>query len=60
MAHRWTATWARRAAAEAKKNLKYLTRTDFLLQFVWMPVKPEAQPKTPEELKTKLEEEAPS
>ena len=35
-----------------------LTRTDFLLQFVWVPVKPEIVPKTPEELKTKLEEEA--
>ena len=39
-----------------KKDLKTLTRTDFLLQFVWVPVKPENQPKTPEELKTKLDE----
>lgn len=42
--------------AVSKKDLKMLTRTDFLLQFVWVPVKPEAQPKTPEELKTKLED----
>ena len=39
-----------------RRTMKNLTRTDFLLQFVWEPVKPEAQPKTPEELKTKLEE----
>ena len=39
-----------------KKDLKTLTRTDFLLQFVWVPVKPENQPKTPEELKAKLDE----
>jgi type IV pilus assembly protein PilM len=42
--------------AVSKKDVKWLTRTDFLLQFVWVPVRPEAQPKTPEELKTKLEE----
>ena len=41
----------------SKKDLKISTRTDFLLQFVWVPVKPDAQPKTPEELKTKLEDE---
>jgi type IV pilus assembly protein PilM len=42
--------------AVSKKDYKMLTRTDFLLQFVWVPVLPDAQPKTPEELKTKLEE----
>ena len=41
-----------------KKDMKLLTRTDFLLQFVWIPVKPGSLPKTPEELKTKLEDEA--
>jgi hypothetical protein len=44
------------AGAPSKKDYKMLTRTDFLLQFVWVRVKPEAQPKTPEELKAKLEE----
>jgi type IV pilus assembly protein PilM len=34
-----------------------LTRTDFLLQFVWVPAKPGALPQTPEELKTKLADE---
>ena len=44
--------WACRAtAADAKKQLKTLTRTDFLLQFVWKPVKPEELPKTEEERK---------
>src|SRR5262249_25585869 len=33
----------------------FLTRTDFLIQFVWQP-KPEEKPKTPEEEKTKLED----
>ena len=32
------------------------TRTDFLIQFVWQPPKPEDQPKTPEELKAKIAE----
>jgi type IV pilus assembly protein PilM len=40
--------------AVSKKDLKMLTRTDFLLQFVWVPVTPEAEPKTTEELKTRL------
>ena len=42
--------------AEAKKQIKTLTRTDFLLQFVWKPVKPEELPKTEEEQKTKVKE----
>ena len=42
--------------AEAKKQIKTLTRTDFLLQFVWKPVKPEDLPKTDEEQKTKVKE----
>jgi type IV pilus assembly protein PilM len=45
------------SAGVAKKDLKLLTRTDFLLQFVWIP-KPGSLPTTPEELKTKLEDEA--
>jgi type IV pilus assembly protein PilM len=44
------------AGAVKKGDVTFLTRTDFLLQFVWVPVKPDAQPKTPEELKTKLED----
>jgi type IV pilus assembly protein PilM len=39
----------------AKKNLTTLTRTDFLIQFVWQPPKPEEMPKTPDDLRTKLE-----
>ncbi len=46
------------AGAVTKKDMRLLTRTDFLLQFVWIPVKPESLPQTPEELKTKLEDEA--
>jgi type IV pilus assembly protein PilM len=42
--------------AASKKDYKMLTRTDFLLQFVWVPVKPEGEPKTPEELKAKVDE----
>jgi type IV pilus assembly protein PilM len=48
---------------DTKKQLKTLTRTDFLLQFVWQPPKPEDQPKDVEaqvaklkEIKTKMEE----
>ena len=40
--------------AEAKVKLKTLTRTDFLLQFVWVPKKPDELPKTPEERLEKL------
>jgi hypothetical protein len=43
--------------AEAKKKMKTLTRTDFLLQFVWQPRKPEEQPLTAEERTAKLKEE---
>ena len=32
-----------------------LTRTDFLIQFVWQPPKPEERPKTPEEYKAKTD-----
>ena len=46
------------AEAEAKKKLKTLTRTDFLLQFVWQPTKPADQPQTKEELDAKLKAEA--
>ena len=46
--------------ADLKKQLKTLTRTDFLIQFVWQPPKPEERPKTDEEraeaLKKKAEE----
>ena len=34
-----------------------LTRTDFLIQFIWQPPKAEDKPKDAEEAKTKLEEE---
>ena len=44
------------ADAESKKNLKTLTRTDFLLQFIWQPPKPEEQPKTDEERDAKIKE----
>jgi type IV pilus assembly protein PilM len=40
----------------ARKSVKTLTRTDFLIQFVWQPPKPEEMPKTPEEMKTKVDE----
>jgi type IV pilus assembly protein PilM len=43
-------------SSKDKDKIKTLTRTDFLLQFVWVPVKPESLPKTPEERKTKLDE----
>ena len=42
---------------DAKKKLTTLTRTDFLIQFIWQPPKPEDKPKDAEEAKTKLEEE---
>ena len=42
--------------ADAKKQLKTLTRTDFLLQFVWKTPKQEGPPKTEEEQKKSLEE----
>ncbi len=47
----------RKASAKEKDQIKTLTRTDFLLQFVWVPVKPADQPKTDEERKTKLADE---
>ena len=46
------------ADAEAKKKIKTLTRTDFLIQFLWKPVDPEPLPEDPEERKAKLEEQA--
>ncbi len=46
----------RLSEAEEKAKLKTMTRTDFLLQFVWVPLKPEEQPKTEEEFKAKIEE----
>ncbi len=53
----------RLSTEDTKKQLKTLTRTDFLLQFVWQPLKPEEQPKNDEErlvkykeFKTKMEE----
>ncbi len=41
---------------QEKDKLTTLTRTDFLIQFVWQPPKPEDQPKTEEERKEKLAE----
>ena len=37
-------------------EIKTLTRTDFLLQFVWKPVKRDELPKTEEEEKAKIKE----
>jgi type IV pilus assembly protein PilM len=45
------------ADPDAKKKVKTLTRTDFLLQFVWKPETPEELPEDPEERKAKLEEQ---
>jgi hypothetical protein len=42
--------------AANQPKLTTLTRTDFLIQFVWQPPKPEEKPKTPEERKTKIAE----
>ena len=53
----------RTSSEDTKKQITTLTRTDFLLQFVWKPLTPEEQPKTDEErlskykeIKTKMEE----
>jgi type IV pilus assembly protein PilM len=41
------------APAKGKtEDVSYLTRTDFMIEFVWQPPKPEEQPKTKEELDT--------
>jgi type IV pilus assembly protein PilM len=45
------------ADAEARKNIKYLTRTDFLIQFLWKPVTAEPLPDDPEERKAKIAEQ---
>jgi type IV pilus assembly protein PilM len=45
------------AKAKEKEKLSLLTRTDFLIQLVWQPIKTEDAPKTPEELKEKIDEE---
>jgi type IV pilus assembly protein PilM len=42
--------------AEARAKLKIMMRTDFLIQFVWVPVKPEDQPKTREDFVAKVNE----
>jgi type IV pilus assembly protein PilM len=42
--------------AETKAKLKTLTRTDFLIQFVWVPVPLGEQPKTVEDFQTKVTE----
>jgi len=44
--------------AEAKKLIKTLTRTDFLIQFLWKPTPAEELPEDPEQRKAKLEEQA--
>ncbi len=43
--------------AESKKNLTLLTRTDFLIQFLWKPTPAEELPEDPEQRKTKIEEQ---
>jgi hypothetical protein len=40
---------------EAKKKMVAFTRTDFLIQFVWQPPKPEDRPRTPEESQAKTD-----
>jgi len=42
------------AQAELKKQLKTLSRTDFLIQFVWKPLTEEERPKTDEDRAEKL------
>ena len=44
------------AAAEAMKSIKTLTRTDFLIQFVWKPEAIEPLPNDPEQHKAKIKE----
>ena len=44
--------------AELRKNMRTLVRTDFLLQFVYVPVKPETLPKDEAGLKLMLDAEA--
>ncbi|MGO9599408.1 MAG: type IV pilus assembly protein PilM [Isosphaeraceae bacterium] len=44
------------AAAEAMKSIKTLTRTDFLIQFVWKPDTIEPLPDDPEQRKAKIKE----
>ena len=46
------------ADAEAKKNITTLTRTDFLIQFLWKPTPAEELPTDPEQRKVKLDEQA--
>lgn len=53
----------RASTEDTKKQLTTLTRTDFLIQFVWQPPKPEDQPKDDQErltrykdIKSKMEE----
>jgi type IV pilus assembly protein PilM len=46
------------ADAEAKKNIKTLTRTDFLIQFLWKPTPAEKLPEDPEQHNAKVEEQA--
>ena len=43
------AAWLEVPGRRGKKQMKTLTRTDFLLQFVWKPPKPDELPKTEEE-----------
>jgi type IV pilus assembly protein PilM len=45
------------ADAEAKKKITTLTRTDFLIQFLWKPVVAEPLPDDPAERKAKLDEQ---
>jgi type IV pilus assembly protein PilM len=44
--------------AEAKKRIKTLTRTDFLIQFLWKPTPAMELPDDPEQRKAKLDEQA--
>jgi type IV pilus assembly protein PilM len=44
------------SAAEERAKLRILTRTDFLLQFVWQPVPSDQQPQSDEDREAKLKE----
>ena len=48
--------WTPRPTPRPRRSIKTLTRTDFLIQFLWKPTLAEELPEDPEERKAKLEE----
>ncbi len=44
------------AKDDVSKRMTRLTRTDFMIQFIWQPPKVDELPKTPEEYQTKIKE----